>query len=64
MNLCCDINDINDINNLEVDMNLCCEAVVAMIVWQMDLQLLMQSVPITTDVVGSTPAQGEVHNII
>jgi hypothetical protein len=24
----------------------------------------MQSVPITTDVVGSTPAQGEVYNIM
>jgi hypothetical protein len=25
---------------------------------------LMQSVPITTDIVGSTPTQGEVYNII
>jgi len=29
-----------------------------------DLQLPMQLVPITTDVVGSTPAQGEVYNIM
>ena len=28
-----------------------------------DLQLPMQSVPITTDVVGSTPARGEVYLI-
>ena len=28
------------------------------------LQLPMQSVPITTDVVGSTPAKGEVYNIM
>jgi hypothetical protein len=28
------------------------------------LQLLMQSVPITTDVVGSTPAHGEVYIIM
>ena len=32
-------------------------AVVAVIVWQLDLQLPMKSVPITTDVVGSTPSQ-------
>ena len=38
--------------------------VVAMIVWQLDLQLRMQSVPITTDVVSSNPAQGEVYNIM
>ena len=38
--------------------------VVAGIVWQLDLQLPMQFVPITTDVVGSTPAQGEVYNIM
>jgi hypothetical protein len=31
---------------------------------QLDIQLSMQSVPITTDVVGSTPAQGEVYNIM
>jgi hypothetical protein len=29
----------------------------------LDLQLPMQSEPITTDVVGSTLAQGEVYNI-
>ena len=39
-------------------------AVVTMIVWQLDLQLLMQSVPITTDVVSSNLDQGEVYNIM
>jgi hypothetical protein len=38
--------------------------VVAVIVWQLDLQLPMQAVPMTTDVVSSNPAQGEVYNII
>jgi hypothetical protein len=36
----------------------------AVIVWWLDLQLPMQSVPINTDVVGSTPAKGEVYNIM
>jgi len=35
-------------------------AVVVVIVWQFDLQLPMQSVPITTKVVGSNPTYGEV----
>ena len=35
----------------------------AVIVWWLDLQLPMQSVPITTDVVSSDPAQGEVYNM-
>jgi hypothetical protein len=39
-------------------------AIVAVIVWLLDLQLSMQSVLITTDVLGSTPAQGEVYNIM
>jgi hypothetical protein len=30
----------------------------------LDLQLPMQSVPITTDVVSSNPDQGEVYNIM
>jgi hypothetical protein len=38
--------------------------VVAVIVWQLDLQLPMQSVPITTDVVSSNLDQGEVYNIM
>jgi len=38
--------------------------VVIVIVCKLDLQLPMQSMPITTDVVGSTPAQGEVYNIM
>jgi hypothetical protein len=36
---------------------------VAVIVWLSDLQLPMQSVPITTDVVSSNLDQGEVYNI-
>jgi hypothetical protein len=35
-------------------------AVVVVIAWQFDLQLPMQSVPITTKVVGSNPTYGEV----
>ena len=36
--------------------------VMAVNVWWLDLHLPMQSVPITIDVVGSTP--GEVHTIV
>jgi hypothetical protein len=36
---------------------------VAVIVWWLDLQLNMQSVPITTDVVSSNLNHGEVYNI-
>ena len=39
-------------------------AVVAVIVWYLNLQLPMQSVPITTDVVSSNLDQGEVYNIM
>ena len=35
----------------------------AMIIWQLDLQLPMQLVPITTDVVSSNLDQGEVYSI-
>jgi hypothetical protein len=38
--------------------------VVVMIVWQLDLQLPMQSVPITTDVVSSNLEQGKLYNIM
>ena len=38
--------------------------VMAVIVWYLDIQLPMQSVPITTAVVCSTLAQGEVCNIM
>jgi hypothetical protein len=34
-----------------------------MIVWYLDLQLLMQSVPIATNVVSSNPAHGEVYSM-
>jgi hypothetical protein len=33
-------------------------------VWQLDLQLTMQSVPITIDDVSSNPDQDEVYNIM
>jgi len=36
---------------------------VVVIVWYLDLQLPMQSVPITTDVVSSTSVHGEVYSI-
>jgi hypothetical protein len=36
----------------------------AMIVWLLDLQLTMQSVPITTDVVSSNLDQGEMYSIM
>ena len=35
----------------------------AVIVWQLDLQLHVQSVPITTKVVSSNPVHGEVYSI-
>ena len=38
-------------------------AVVVVIVWKLDLQLPMQSVPITIEVVSSNPAHGEVYSI-
>ena len=38
-------------------------AVVAVIVWQLDLQLPVQSVPITTNVVSSNPTYGDVYSI-
>ena len=34
-----------------------------MIVWKLDLQLPMQSVPITTNVLSSNPAIGDVYPI-
>ena len=37
---------------------------VVVIVWWLNLQLPMQSVPITTDVASSNHAQGEVYNIM
>jgi hypothetical protein len=39
-------------------------AVVVVIVWYLDLQQPMQSVPITTDVVSSNRDQGDVCNIV
>ena len=37
--------------------------VVVVIVWQLDLQLPVQSEPITTKVVSSNPVHGEVYSI-
>jgi hypothetical protein len=34
------------------------------IVWQLDLQLAMQSVPIITKVASSTPAHCEIYNVV
>jgi hypothetical protein len=39
-------------------------AVVTVVVWELDLQLPIQSVPITTDAVSLNPNQGEVYNIM
>jgi hypothetical protein len=39
-------------------------SVMAVIVWWLDLQLPMQSVPITTNVASSNLVQGEVYHII
>jgi uncharacterized membrane protein len=44
--------------------NRCYIIVVAVIVWCLDLQLPMQSVPITIDVVSSHLDQDEVYNIM
>jgi hypothetical protein len=41
----------------------CIGAVVVVIVWKLDLQLPVQSVPFTTKVVSSNPVQGEVYSI-
>jgi hypothetical protein len=38
-------------------------AVVAVIEWELDIQIHVQSVPITTNVVSSNPAHGEVYSI-
>ena len=38
-------------------------AVWAVIVWQLDLQLSVQSVPVTTNVVSLNPIDGEVYSI-
>ena len=38
-------------------------AVVVVIVWQLDLQLAVQSVPIITEVVSSNPVPGKVYVI-
>ena len=40
------------------------EVVVAVFVWLLDLQLPVQSMPITTDVVSSNLDQAKVYNIM
>jgi hypothetical protein len=42
----------------------CAGAIVAVTVWRLDIQLPMQSVPITSDVVSSNLDQGDVYNIM
>jgi hypothetical protein len=49
-----------DVSNGQCNILLLMGAVVVVIAWQFDLQLPMQSVPITTKVVGSNPTYGEV----
>ena len=39
-------------------------AVMVVIIWSLDLQLPMQSVPITTNIVSSNLDQGKVYNIM
>jgi hypothetical protein len=38
-------------------------AIVVVIIWWLDLQLSMLSMPITTNVVSSNPSHGEVYSI-
>ena len=59
-------NELEFVFYIKSNMNVCIifRAVVAVIVWWLDLQLPMQSVPITTDVVSSNLDQGEVYNIM
>ena len=46
-----------------ITQNLSRGAVMVVIVWWLDLQLPMQSVPITTEVVSLNPVHGEVYSI-
>jgi hypothetical protein len=52
-------------NNLLIQLNnhILTEAVVVVIAWLFDLQLPVQSVPITTKVVSSNPDHGKVYSI-
>jgi hypothetical protein len=54
---------VAEISNTDIDLEYQKEAVVVVIVWQLDLQLPVQSVPIITKVVSSIPAYGEVYLI-
>ena len=38
-------------------------AIVVVIIWELDLQLPVQSVPITTEVLNSNPTHGDVYSI-
>jgi hypothetical protein len=53
----CTSNDVSDGIFYEV------EAVLLVMLWLLDLQLPVQSVPITTNVVSLNPADGEVYSI-
>ena len=61
---CGSILEILKIVSLFIKLPRSVEAVMAVIVWQLDLHLPTQSVPITTDVVCSNLDQGKVYNIM
>ena len=60
----CKVDSRSRKSTLHLIQKVVCGAVVVVIVWQLDLQLPMQPVPITTDVVSSNLDQGEVYNIM
>ena len=51
------------ISSSDLNLYACVWTVVVIIMWYLDLQLPMQSVPITTTVVSSNLAQGKVYSI-
>jgi len=51
-------------NIIHVVLILILRAIMAVIVWKLDLQLPVQSVPVTSDVVSSNLDQVEVYNIM
>ena len=54
---------IQIVNYLILIFTICIGVVVVVTVWYVDLQLPMQSVPITTKVVSLNPIHGKVHSI-
>jgi len=55
---------VTNLNLIMCKLQMAAEAVVVVIAWYLDLQLTVQSMPITTDVVSSNLDQGEVYNIM